>query len=171
MPSVIIYDNEATPAQVTNFLVSVDPTPYIGREDVKIYDNITLPSETEVKDFISGKQLKYLKVSGENVVDYTQQEKDALDQAETAALVSSQKTDAKNQQTANDANARLKRAIVKLSVDQLNVLRKRDRDRAVDVAAATNLADLKTRWAARSTLDDIAYDQAKTAIENLVDGE
>lgn len=100
MPSVIIYDNEATPAQVTNFLVSVDPTPYIGREDVKIYDNITLPSETEVKDFISGKQLKYLKVSGENVVDYTQQEKDALDQAETAALVSSQKTDAKNQQTA-----------------------------------------------------------------------
>jgi hypothetical protein len=53
-------------------------------------------------------------------------------------------------------------------VDEINLLRQRDRDRAVDVAAATSLADLKSRWAARADLTDRTLAQAKTAIENKI---
>lgn len=62
--------------------------------------------------------------------------------------------------------ARLLRAIGSVLVDELNILRQRDRDRAADVAAATSLADLKTRWAARSTLADRTLAQAKQAIKD-----
>lgn len=37
--------------------------------------------------------------------------------------------------------------------------------------AATSLADLKTRWAARSALNDLTYAQAKTAIQTNIDAE
>jgi hypothetical protein len=51
----------------------------------------------------------------------------------------------------------------------LNILRTRDRDRSVDVAAATSLADLKTRWAAQSALNDRTLAQAKAAYDALCD--
>lgn len=54
----------------------------------------------------------------------------------------------------SDPVARAIRAAVLLMMDELNVLRQRDRDRATDVAAATSLADLKTRWALRPGLAD-----------------
>lgn len=82
MPSVIIYKNLESPAQVVDFRVSVDPTPYQGRPDVKIYTDTTNPTEGSVQAFVAGKPLKYLKVSGDSVVDYTQGEKDALDAEE-----------------------------------------------------------------------------------------
>ena len=60
------------------------------------------------------------------------------------------------------------RAVAAVLVDEINALRQRDRDRSADVAAATNLADLKTRWAARSTLADRTMAQAKTAIQTTI---
>lgn len=60
------------------------------------------------------------------------------------------------------------RAIASVLVDELNLLRQRDRDRAIDVAASTSLADLKTRWAARSDLADRTLSQAKTALQNAI---
>lgn len=62
------------------------------------------------------------------------------------------------------------RAVLLVILDELNILRTRDRDRSVDVAAATTLADLKTRWAARSSLDDRTAAQGKTAVQNKLDG-
>ncbi len=171
MPSVVIYKHLQTPAQVTNFIISVDPTPYTGRPDVKIYHDTTNPTEGSVQAFIAGKLLKYLKVSGDSVVDYTQGEKDTQDAAELAAAIAAAKAAAKTMQSALGAIERLMRAIVKLTVDEINVMRTRDRDRSADVAAATNLADLKTRWAAQSSLTDRTYNQAKTAIDTLVDVE
>lgn len=61
------------------------------------------------------------------------------------------------------------RALALILLDEFNTLRQRDRDRSVDVAAATSLADLKTRWAARSTLDDRTIQQLKNAYENKID--
>lgn len=58
------------------------------------------------------------------------------------------------------------RALISAAVDSDNVLRKRDRDRAADVAASTSFADLKTRWAARSSLDDITMSDVKTSMTN-----
>lgn len=60
------------------------------------------------------------------------------------------------------------RAAASLIVDEINILRQRDRDRSDDVAAATSLADLKIRWAARTALTDRTLAQAKTAWQNKI---
>lgn len=46
------------------------------------------------------------------------------------------------------------RALIVLLVKELNILRKRDRDRAVDVAGAGTLQALKSAWALRPALAD-----------------
>lgn len=61
------------------------------------------------------------------------------------------------------------RAVLLTVLDEINVLRQRDRDRSTDVAASTSLADLKTRWAARSTLNDRTAAQAKQAVLDKID--
>lgn len=63
---------------------------------------------------------------------------------------------------------RVLRGILLAAIDEINLLRQRDRDRAADVAAATSLADLKTRWAARAALTDRTAAQAKTAVVNKI---
>lgn len=60
------------------------------------------------------------------------------------------------------------RSVISLLVDELNLLRQRDNDRATDVAAALSLADLKVRWAARATLPDRTMAQAKNALQNKI---
>jgi len=72
-------------------------------------------------------------------------------------------------QSATDAGVKRDRAIMLILLDELNILRQRDRDRSADVAAATSLADLKTRWAGRSSLTDRTVDQAKTAFQAKID--
>lgn len=60
------------------------------------------------------------------------------------------------------------RAVILLTLDEINLLRQRETDHAADVAAATTLADLKTRWAARAAMPDRTIAQLKTAIENKI---
>lgn len=69
-----------------------------------------------------------------------------------------------------DTSAKYKalRGAAAVLVDEINLLRQRDRDRADDVAASTSLADLKTRWAARAALNDRTLAQAKNAIEGKI---
>lgn len=64
--------------------------------------------------------------------------------------------------------SKAERAFILVLIDELNILRQRDRDRASDVAAATSLADLKTRWAVRSSLADRDVTQVKPAIQNKI---
>lgn len=61
------------------------------------------------------------------------------------------------------------RSLVILLLSEINTLRQRDRDRAVDVAAATSLANLQTRWAARPPLNDRTAQQAKAALLANID--
>lgn len=171
MPSIIVYDPNATPAQVKQFLTSVDPSFYQGRQDVKIYDNTTTPTESEIKATVAGKVLKYLKVSGATVLDYTQAEKDAQDASEAAANIAQAKQAAKNLYDATDSNSRLIRAGDKLVVDEINLLREWITAFKAAVAASTSLSNLQTRVAALPDVPDRTYAQGKTAIFNLVDGE
>src|SRR5688572_6634246 len=71
--------------------------------------------------------------------------------------------------TGTSGAAKLVRGILLVALDEINLLRQRDRDRSVDVAAATSLADLKTRWAARASLADRTGAQLKNAVENKID--
>jgi hypothetical protein len=67
-------------------------------------------------------------------------------------------------------SAKLVRAILLTALDEINVLRQRDVDNHADVANATTLADLKTRWAARAALGDRTATQLKTAVQNKITG-
>jgi len=58
------------------------------------------------------------------------------------------------------------RAFLLVLIDELNILRVRFNDLAIDVAAATSLADLKTRWAAHASLAARDITQVKPAIQN-----
>jgi len=62
------------------------------------------------------------------------------------------------------------RGLLLVLLDEFNILRQRERDRAADVAAALTLADLKVRWAARSLLNDRDITQVKPAVQNKING-
>ena len=63
------------------------------------------------------------------------------------------------------------RAFVKLVVDENNLLRQWITDFKAAVAAASSLGALKTGVAGLPNVPQRTYQQAKTAINNLVDGE
>jgi hypothetical protein len=63
------------------------------------------------------------------------------------------------------------RVTVKLLVDELNILRQWITEFKAATAAASSLANLKTGVAALPNVPQRTYTQAKTAINNLIDGE
>ena len=139
---------------------------------IVFHDGNSTPSDlANLYNLIRTVPTKYLKRAGSVISEMTSQEKSTVDATAAADAISRAKQAAKNLYDALDAAGRAIRAVSKLTVDEINTLRARDRDRSADVAAATSLADLKTRWAARSALEDRTYAQAKAAIQNLVDSE
>jgi hypothetical protein len=76
---------------------------------------------------------------------------------------------AKELYDALDAEARALRAVVVLTVDELNDLRSWITSFKAEVAAASSLADLKTRVATLPSLPQRTYAQARTAVRNAVD--
>jgi hypothetical protein len=63
------------------------------------------------------------------------------------------------------------RALVLTLLDEVNLLRQRLADQDAAVAAATSLADLKTRWAAVASADPVPQRtaaQAKSAVANKI---
>lgn len=99
---------------------------------------------------------------------------DAFDWSEAAHevwIASEAKVTAKALYDAQDAAYRQVRAIVKLTVDELNILRGWLTSFKAEVAAAANLTDLKNRVAALPNTPERTYTQARTAIDTLIDGE
>lgn len=170
MADIIKYDTVTNWAK--QYIPSQDPSGYVGQNDVLIFEDTTPQTVEQLRTLIGTVPVKYLIVIGNpQVREMTIQEKAAVDAAIAAALLAERRLGAKNLFDAIDLYGRILRAVVALVVDEINILRQRDRDRAVDVAAATTLADLKTRWAARSSLADRTYAQARTAIRNFINGE
>lgn len=170
MADIIRYDTVTNWAK--QYIPSQDSSGYVGQNDVLIFEDTTLQTVSELRTLIETVPVKYLIVIGSpQVREMTAQEKAAVDAAIAAASLAERRLGAKNLFDAIDLWGRVLRAIVVLIIDELNILRTRDRDRAVDVAASTSLADLKTRWAARSTLADRTTAQARTAIRNAIDNE
>jgi len=152
------------------FIPSQDPTPYISRVDAMIFNDQTSQTEDQVRILISTTPIRYFKKVGSPQISHmTPAESAAVDAAIALARTLSQREGAKNIYDNAVYFGKVLRAIVLLVLDEINDLRTRDRDRAADVAAATSLADLKTRWAARSSLTDRTAAQARTAIRNKID--
>lgn len=160
MPNWAIYDTQTN--AVKKYLVSDpnDPTYPVGANEGALKD----PSLSNV----SGQPLRYWKVINNALNLMTQAERDAVDAAIAAASLSAAKLSAKS--IIDGLSGYQLRGLAKIMIDEINALRQRDVDRSADVAAATSLADLKTRWAARSALNDRTLAQAKTAYKALMDG-
>lgn len=132
------------------------------------FDGVTQTDFDRIFAVIHGVPRKYIKWMNEPV-EMTAQEKAAVDAIEAAQVDAELRTMAKAQFNGQQVTGLALRCQAKAIVDAINVLRKRDRDRNVDVQAATSLANLKTLWQARQQLDDITLTNAKNAIQACVD--
>ena len=86
-------------------------------------------------------------------------------------VIATAKRIAKELQDSDEETARIIRAVVKLTVDEINTLRQWITDFKVEVAAANSLASLKTGVAGLPNVPDRTYDQARTSVTNIIDGE
>lgn len=117
-----------------------------------------------------GGQLSQAEDAALRVAVPTQVELDSVSAQVDQAVLVDQRTSAKNDLGIGKSSViMVARAVAFLLKDEINILRQRDVDRAADVAAATSLADLKVRWAARSALDPRTVQQAKNAVANQLD--
>jgi hypothetical protein len=110
----------------------------------------------------------YMIVAGGIPREMTQAEKDIVNAAIAAADLLASKTGAKI--SIDGIGGYDKRALAKIMIDEINVLSQWLASFKVEVAAATNLADLKTRVAGLPATPDRTLAQAKTAYKNLIDG-
>ena len=153
MPSALIYITGNN--RITHADFSCDPVAkgYVGRNDVMIFDDQTSPmTETQVKALFSTVPQKYIKrVQDFQVAEMDSGEKATVDSEIVADILAGQRGEASATLDSHEFLGKLMRCFADIVKDEINLLRERDRDRSVDIAAATSLADLKTRWAARSS--------------------
>ena len=139
---------------------------FTGRLDVVIYQDDT--SILAHRALIQSVPAKYLIHEAGVIREMTSGEKAVVDSEISAAAKAISKTDAKNSIDGNIGYD--KRALAKVLVDEINVLRQWLASFKTEVAAASNLADLKTRVAGLPATPDRTLVQAKTAYKNLLDG-
>lgn len=84
-------------------------------------------------------------------------------------ITTSQREDAKVKLDSVEPDGKLLRALADIIRDEINILRQWDAAFKVEVAAASNLADLKTRVATLPATPDRTLAQLKTAIQNRID--
>lgn len=104
-------------------------------------------------------------VLGQTVTEMDQTAKDAVDAAEAAALLAAGRDRSK---TEIDELLVMK-ALVKVLIDELNILRQWTRDFKTATADAGTLAAFKTNVAGLDNLADRTAAQARTAIKNEID--
>lgn len=162
MSVIVRYSTGSTPNPVVAYLPSANTPDYENLPNTLVNPDLSL---------VSGQPQKYWKHVAGAIQLMTQGEKDAIDAAAAAAVIANAKTAAKAIQDDLTSQSRAIRAVVKETVDELNAIRQWIVAFKVQVAAATNLANLQTRVAALPDMPDRTYTQAKTAINNIVDGE
>jgi hypothetical protein len=105
------------------------------------------------------------------VTEMTGPEKAVVDAQLASAEANVQKARAKQTYETTDQQGRVLRAVVVLTVDELNALRTWTRDFKTLTAASANYSAFATAVSTLPTLNNRTYAQAKTAIESAVDSE
>ena len=167
MSLVVLFDEGATPEKVLEVIFSAHTPDFSSRTDALIDPDISALEGTVPR--------KYWKRVLSTVVEFTAAEKTQQDTDDAAATDSLIRQDAKNGligfgPTGLGPNPLLLRAFADIVKDEINVLRGWLDQFKADVAAATNLADLKTSVAAQPSLPDRTLAQLRTAIDNKIDG-
>jgi len=159
-----LYHVAGNTSKFDKYIASIDPS-QAGSNCFEIAEANT----SSQRSLVASIPTKYLKIVNSLAAEMTQAEKDAVDAALAAENVTTVRTGAKNKIVGFAIDQVILRALADVIKDEINIMRQRDRDRSADVAAAVSLADLKTRWALRSSLDDRTLAQLKTAINNKID--
>jgi len=119
-------------------------------------------------DAVASVPTKYWRRGTDPVEEMNAGEKTAVDTADVAAAKATAKAISN---TAIDGPGGYDlRALAKLTIDEINDLRQWIAAFKVQVAAASTLADLKTRVATLPATPDRTLAQAKTAYKNLIAG-
>lgn len=157
---VVCFDVGGNPQKALQYIKSVNTQEYLSRTDCVINPNLSS---------LSSVPLKYWKHSSGLIIEMTSQEKIDFDNAQTASQTLSIRTRAKAQLTGFADSPLYQRAFADILKDEINILRGWTVNFKAEVAAASNLADLKTRVAGLPTLNDRTLSQLKIALQSRVD--
>lgn len=169
---VIKYSTDSTPNPILYYDLAGDGPNNVGQPNTLVFDDSTPESLSKHAAFLvlaTNVSILYMKHVSGDVLEMTAGEKAAVDAAQNASFVSQVRIAAKDIIDAFNSISLQQRAFADIVKEEINILRQRDRDRSTDVAAAISLADLKARWALRSSLTDRTLSQLKTAIKNRID--
>ena len=112
---------------------------------------------------------QHIKIVNNSPEEMTTAEKTAVNNAMATAQTLAIRTGAKNQLSGFADGPLFQRAVADILKDEINTLRAWTVSFKTEVAAASNLADLKTRVSTLSTLNPRTLSQLKTAIHNRAD--
>jgi hypothetical protein len=156
MANVALFPSGETP----KYYPSVNTSDYEGNADAVINPDVTA---------VAGQPLRYWKRDGDEVELMTQGERDAVDAGILAAAIDTLRDSAAANFDAGDPFSAVDRAIVLVALDEVNTLRTWTRSLKTETAAASTLADFKTRVATLATLGDRTAAQARTALLAHID--
>lgn len=161
MPNWAIYDTATN--RVKKWLTSDphDPTYPVTAGEGAVKD----PNVSALANIA----LHYWKHSNGSIVEMTTQEKSDVDAELAAASVASTRASAKAMLVGFSDQPLYARALADIIKDEINILRGWLASFKTEVAAATTLADLKTRVAGLPATGDRTLAQLKTAIQNRID--
>jgi len=159
MASIAIFDPLATPQKVLSYLDSISSPDYAGRTDVVIQPDISA---------LAGIPIIYWKHVAGAIVEMTVSEKSAVDAAIIQAAINAMRSGGISTLVVQSPAGIVLRAFADILKDEFNIIRQWITDFKADVAAATTLADLKTRVAADPDLPDRTLAQLKTAIQDKI---
>ena len=115
---------------------------------------------------VSGVPLKYWRVGTNPVEEMNQTEKDAVDAAATAAALLAAKSEASS--VIDGRTGYQLRALAKLLVDEINIMRQWDASLKTAFANNSTLGTIRTAVDALPNTPDRTLAQAKTAYKNLL---
>lgn len=165
--SIVIYSTETN--RVLAYRHSQDPSPYILRRDVLIFNDRTTQTEEQVQVLLSTTPIRYFKKTGDpEISEMDPLEKAQVDTERRLSRVLFTRHLSSTTLTMVEANAMLLRALSEVAKDEINILRDWDRSLKTAVAAATTLAQLKTNIAALPTLNDRTTQMIRNEILNRI---
>lgn len=165
--SIVIYSTETNRCLV--YRPSQDPSPYLLRPDVLIFNDQTTQTETQVQVLLATTSIIYFMKSGSGqIIEMTPNERAQFISEMVAASILRTRTRALMDLVLIGSSYARDRGIVILTKDEINILRQWITAFKVEVSSATSLNDLKTRVGKLPNLPDRTAQQAKTALENII---
>jgi hypothetical protein len=160
MARIVIYDPAHENERVTGDLGDRNTLEYLDRVGV---DAVIDPDTSGLVE-----PDLYWRHDAGAIRDMDSGEKAALDAEFAAVRLAAKRDGAVARMDADSAAGASRRAMAALMIDELNILRERERTFQTDVAAANNLADLKAAVAAYPVLNDRTLAQAITKYKGLI---